>query len=76
MKPNQSIRFSLNLSYDEYFKVYQGVAKTVSVVADDGRRIVFPAGNIQAFLTKDGIQGCFEMVLTAEHKFLSITKLR
>ena len=76
MSQHQAIRFSLNLTYDEYFRVYQGLAKTVSVVADDGRRIVFPAGNIQSYLTKNGIRGYFEMLLTAENKFVSITKIR
>ncbi|GAB4274986.1 MAG: hypothetical protein Kow0065_23030 [Methylomicrobium sp.] len=70
------IRFRLNLSYDQYLSVYQGVAKTVSVVADDGRRIQFPAGNIQPFLTKQGIQGYFEMELTPQYKFIGIKKLR
>ncbi len=69
------IRFSLNLSYDDYAKVYQGVAKNVYAVADDGRSIAFPAGNIQNFLTREGIQGRFEMRLTAENKFVSIRRL-
>jgi hypothetical protein len=69
------IRFSLNLSYDQYLSVYQGIAKTVSAIADDGRRIQFPAGNIQPFLTKQGIQGHFEMELTPQHKFIGIKKL-
>jgi len=73
---NQLIRFSLQLSYDQYLSVYQGSAKNVSVVADDGRRIAFPARNIQAFLTKEGIKGYFQMELTAENKFVSIKKIR
>jgi len=73
---NQRIYFSLQLSYDQFLQVYQGVAKNISVVADDGRRIAFPARNIQSFLTKQGINGYFQMELTAEHKFVSITKLR
>ncbi|MDO9140380.1 MAG: DUF2835 domain-containing protein [Methylobacter sp.] len=73
---HQYIRFSLNLSYDQYLKVYQGVAKNVTVLADDGRRIAFPAGRIQPFLTRDGISGYFEMELTPENKFVSIKKLR
>jgi hypothetical protein len=56
--------------------VYQGVAKNVSVVADDGRRIAFPAGRIQPFLTKEGIHGHFELALTPENKFVSIKKLK
>ena len=72
----QYIQFSLNLPYDEYLKVYQGIAKFVSVVADDGRSVSFPAGKIQTFLTRDGINGYFEMKLTLENKFVSIKKLK
>jgi len=72
---NQSIHFSLHLTYDQYLRVYQGTAKNISVVADDGRRISFPAGNVQSFLSRDGINGFFEMVLTAENKFVEIKKL-
>lgn len=72
----QYIRFTLSLSYDQYLKVYQGVAKNVSVVADDGRRVAFPAGRIQPFLTKEGINGYFEMELTPENKFVGIKKLK
>jgi len=75
MSQPQHIRFTLQLSYDKYLKVYQGAAKNVSVIADDGRRIAFPARNIQSFLNKDGINGYFEMILTAENKFVSIKKL-
>ncbi len=76
MSQHQLIRFTLQLPYDQFLKVYQGVAKNISVIADDGRRISFPARNIQSFLTKDGIRGYFEMELTAENKFVDITKLR
>ena len=76
MNQYQHIRFALNLSYDQYFKVYQGIAKNVSVIADDGRRLAFPAGKVQPFLTKQGINGYFEMELTSENKFVSIKKLQ
>jgi len=72
---NQFIRFQLYLSSDQYLSFYQGVAKTVTVIADDGRRIAFPAGNVRRYLTKDGIQGYFEMELTAQNKFVGIKKL-
>ena len=75
MSQHQIVRFALSLSYDQYLKVYQGTAKTVSVVVDDGRRVAFPAGRIQSFLTKQGINGYFEMELTPENKLVSIKKL-
>ena len=76
MNPHQFIRFSLQLSYDQYLQVYQGAAENVSVLADDGRRIAFPARNIQSFLTKEGIAGYFEMELTAANKFVCVKKIR
>ncbi len=75
MTQHQYIRFALSLSYDQYQKVYQGMVKNVSVVADDGRRIAFPAGRIQSFLTRQGINGYFEIELTPENKVVSIKKL-
>ncbi|WP_305907660.1 DUF2835 domain-containing protein [Methylomarinum sp. Ch1-1] len=73
---NQCIRFHLHIGYDQYLSVYQGLSKTVRVKADDGRLIDFPAGNIQPFLTKDGIHGYFEMELSRQHKFIGIKKIR
>jgi hypothetical protein len=75
MSQHQVIQFSLQLSYDQFLKVYQGMAKNVSVIASDGRRIAFPAGNIQPYLTKEGIRGSFEMELTIENKFISLKKI-
>jgi hypothetical protein len=76
MPSDQKIHFTLQLSYDQYLQVYQGTAKNISVIADDGRRIAFPARNIQSFLTKEGISGYFEMTLTTENKFISVKKIR
>jgi hypothetical protein len=75
MTQHQYLRFTLNLSYDQYFKVYQGIAKNVSVTADDGRSADFPAGRVQSFLTKQDIKGYFVMELTSENKFVSIKML-
>ncbi|MCK9607450.1 MAG: DUF2835 domain-containing protein [Methylomonas sp.] len=75
MATNQFIRFKLYLSYDQFLAVYQGIADSVNVQADDGRRIRFPASKIQRFLTKDGIQGYFEMELTPHNKFVGIHRI-
>jgi hypothetical protein len=75
MNHHKYIRFSLTLSYEQFLQVYQGIAKNVQVIADDGKRVVFPAGRIQPFLTREGINGYFEMELTVDNKFVSIKKL-
>ena len=75
MQKKQLLRFSLQLTADQFLRVYQGTAKRVSVIASDGRRIEFSAQNIRKFLTHDGISGKFEMELTAENKFVAIRKI-
>jgi len=75
MPKKQSFLFSLRLTAEQYLRVYQGTAKRISVIANDGRRIEFPAQNIQKYLTHDGISGKFEMELTSENKFIGIKKL-
>jgi hypothetical protein len=75
MSQHHSLRFSLHISYDDYLRVYQGAAKNVTVVTDDQRRLQFPAGNVQSYLSRDGIHGYFEMILTAQNKFVAIKKL-
>ena len=75
MQKKQLLRFSLQLTADQFLRVYQGTAKRVSVIASDGRRIEFSAQNIRKFLTHDGISGSFEMELTAENKFVAIRKI-
>ncbi len=72
---HQFIRFHINISYNQFLAVYQGVSQTVRTRDDQGRVIEFPARNIQSFLTKDGIYGYFEMELTAQYKFVGIKKL-
>lgn len=76
MPSDQQIHFALQLTYDQFLQVYQGNAKNISVIADDGRRIIFPARNIQSFLSKDGISGYFQMSLTSENKFINLKKIR
>lgn len=75
MQNVQQIRFALNISADRYVNVYKGNARNISVVADDGRRIEFDALKVKPFLTRDGIQGWFELQVTDQHRFVSIRKL-
>jgi hypothetical protein len=75
MSNRQFIRFSLAISPEQYLHVYQGNARNISVLADDGRRIEFSTQNVQGFLTREGIHGHFEMELSASNRFISIRKL-
>jgi len=73
---NQRLIFKLAISGDAYLSVYKGHAKTISTVAIDGRRVEFSAEKVRGFLTRAGVNGVFEMEITAKQKFLSIKRLR
>ncbi len=67
---------ALDISADEYVRVYQGTAKYVVAKSHDGRTVRFPVNILQRFLTHDGIQGVFMLRHDANHKFVSIERLR
>lgn len=70
-----AIRFHLNLSADAYLRYYRGAARTVSVVSVDGRRVAFPAEHLRPFVTRDGVQGVFELRFDADNRFAGLERL-
>lgn len=72
---NQRVRFNLSVPSETFLRVYQGVTKSITVRADNGQVIQFPAQHLKPFLTHAGIHGVFEMTFSAEHKFMSIKQL-
>jgi hypothetical protein len=69
------IRFRLNLSTEHYLRFYQGRANRVSVIAEDGRRIEFPANALRPFVTRLGVQGYFQLVVDADNRLLSLEQI-
>ncbi len=65
----------MNLSADRYLSHYQGRARSVSVVADDGRRIEFPANALRSFVTKHGVQGHFQLLIDDDNRLLRLERL-
>lgn len=75
MTTTHNIRFELHISADDYLAYYQGVSRDVVVRAEDGRRVKFPAGALQPFITRDGIHGRFELRFDANHKLIGLHRL-
>ena len=71
----QKMRFSLNISAEQYRSYYEGAAKFVRVQAEDGRSLKFPAAKLQQFITHEGIQGPFEIVFDEQHKLVSLKRI-
>jgi len=67
--------FSMDLSAEKYLRYYQGSASAVIVQADDGRTLRFPINAIQKFVTRDGIQGRFEIIFDNNNKLTAINRL-
>ena len=72
---SQSVTVDINISSDEFKKMYEGSANMVSCVARDGRRIKFPAKILQPYLTHSGISGSFLISFDANMKFQSVDRL-
>lgn len=69
------IRFSLDIPSEQYLRYYQGNARTVSVQAEDGRHVRFPAANLRAFVDRNGVRGRFEITLDKTNRLLEIRRV-
>ncbi len=69
------IRFYLDIPNEDYLSYYSGHAQSISVQADDGRRIEFPAMHLREFVSHNGIQGYFEICFDEKKRFQSIRRI-
>ncbi len=63
------IYFSLDMSPESYLAYYRGRARNVVVVAEDGRRIAFPADRLRPFVTREGVRGRFLLEFDEQNRF-------
>ena len=66
---------SLSISADEFIRLYQGTAKVVNTLSEDGRRVQFPASILQRYVTRSGIAGRFMIEFDENNRFSSIHKI-
>jgi len=74
MSDEQQARFAIRISAEDYLRYYKGQAKQVIVNAHDGRRVQFPAGWLQPFVTHTGIQGLFVLRFDGSNKLIGLEK--
>jgi hypothetical protein len=67
-----TMRFSLNISPEDYKRYYQGSAKYVQVLSEDGRTLKFPVSALHKFISHSGIQGRFEIGFNEEHRLVKL----
>jgi len=68
------ITFSIKITAEAYLKSYQRSGCTVSIIADDGRRLKLPAKHLRPYLTHTGITGYFELIFDG-NDLVSLKKL-
>lgn len=70
-----SVVVELRITAEELLRYYRGSAKTVSATDTTGRKVRFPVNIVQPFVTRDGIDGVFEIHFDELGKFTRINKL-
>lgn len=65
----------LDISAEEYLRLYRGEVRDVLAVARDGRRVRFPAASLTRFVTRQGISGSFRIRYSADGKLRDISRL-
>ncbi len=71
----RQVRFTLHISADEILRYYQGRAGMVSVTADGGMRLQFPAASLRRFVTREGIHGRFVIRFDEGNRLLGIERI-
>lgn len=74
-EPLQRVVLPIRLSADEYLKYYRGSARNVYARDLQGRTVQFPANLLQRFVTANGVDGLFEITITAAGKLVDIQQV-
>ena len=74
-EPLQRVVLPIRLSADEYLKYYRGSARNVYARDLQGRPVQFPANLLQRFVTANGVDGLFEITITAAGKLVDIQQV-
>ena len=72
--PLSEIKFYLKISQSDYLRYYRGAASNVVAHAYDGRRIQFPAASLRPFVSHDGIEGEFVLVMDENNKLVELRR--
>ncbi|MCW8108453.1 DUF2835 domain-containing protein [Alteromonas ponticola] len=67
--------FSISLSYKRCEAFYRPGNNSVIVTADTGHRVQIPSSRLRTFVTKQGIQGRFRMIINNNNKIVSFEKI-
>jgi hypothetical protein len=75
METYRKLRFCLSISSEAYLAYYQGAVNWVQARCRDGTRVRFPASILRPFVSSDGIEGDFEMMVDEANRLVSFHRL-
>ena len=66
---------ALNITAEDYRRMYSGQARNVVALDREGRSIQFPATALRPFVSHDGISGTFRIRVDEHQKLLGVCRL-
>ncbi len=75
MGGQRRFRFNLRITREEYLSYYAGVANWVVARAYEGETVRFPASFLREFVSADGVNGMFEMIVDENNRLISLRRL-
>lgn len=71
----RTLTFRLAIDGDDYLRYYQGQARQVAVITEDGNRLQFPAEHLRPHVMHDGVHGRFELEFDEDNRFVALRKI-
>ncbi|MBV1789562.1 DUF2835 domain-containing protein [Marinobacterium sp. D7] len=65
----------LNISAEQYLRLYRGEVESVVARTLDGRTVRFPANALRGYITRNGITGRFRIRYGSDGKLVDIQRL-
>ena len=70
-----TLRIDLKIRAEDYLAWYEGTARQVVALSQEGLTVQFPANVLQRYVSADGVQGTFLLTFDDSNKFVRIEKL-
>ena len=70
-----TLLMNLDIPQDRLLRYYRGAAQSVYALAEDGRRVRFPARFLRRFVTAYGVRGRFALTVGADNKLLDMRQI-
>ncbi|MBK1649338.1 DUF2835 family protein [Rhabdochromatium marinum] len=70
----KTYQFSLWIPRDDMLAFYEGRSRRISVRASNGQRIELPAEAFRRFITHQGLQGNFRVLVTDDHRLIEVQR--